>query len=472
MIGVKRSNWMSTTALWSAGAAAFVPLAIGTAKADSLFIQDRNISVLERERPEFAAEGIKAGQFIVKPRLEIGAGYTSNAFLLSDIPKARGLEAYEEESDLFFIARPAVRADSLWSRHSLSVGAYADTFTNRRFDTESFTNYGFFSRGQIDLTRDAALTGKISFDHLTETRRANTSSVLTTDPVEFDLSQIILSGFNQIGRIRYKLEAAYKEFNFYDVTIVPIPGIAETQVADQDFRDRRSYSLLGKIALAINPDISLFFSPSYNSQVYDQEPLPGQDGTGDIFDRDSEGWNLQLGADFDITKLLRGSFAIGKFEQRYDDDRFSKADGTSINVALEWFPREATTISLRSRRGADESALRSLGGSVVTETVLRLDQEIRHNVIGYALTGYGTLDYPDLITVTQGTPSPEDDTLDRQKIERFRVGLGATWYHSRNLSTSLDYLYETQNVQVNLLEGGFDSDYGVHQLMVTARLQR
>ena len=192
----------------------------GSAEADSLFVRDRNVSVLERERPEFAAQGIRAGQFIVRPRLDVGVGYTSNAFAISNIQRDQGFDQFEDESDVYVLVRPSVGAETTWSRHALSGGAYGELYRNARFDTETIANAGVFLNGQLDLTRQAALFGGLSYDLLHETRTVNNSAILFEEPVVYDAVKAHAGVSHEVGRARYKARFDLAEYDYDDVDLI------------------------------------------------------------------------------------------------------------------------------------------------------------------------------------------------------------------------------------------------------------
>ncbi|MEM9421299.1 MAG: outer membrane beta-barrel protein [Pseudomonadota bacterium] len=424
----------------------------GSADADSLFVRDRNVSVLERHRPEFAAEGVRAGQFIVRPRLDIGVGYTSNAFAISNIPSEEGFDGFEDESDVYVLIRPSVSAETTWSRHALAGGAYGEFYRNARFDTETIANAGVFLNGQLDITRQAALFGGASYDLLHETRTVNNSAILFEEPVVYDVGKAHIGFQQESGRARYKARFDLATYDYDDVDLITDEIADFTPSADQDFRDRTSYSVLGQVGFAVTQDASIFFRGIYNAQEYDL--------AADEFGRtrDSDGWTIAAGAEFDLTRLVRGSVAVGYFEQDYDDLAFADLDGISVDGSLEWFPRERTTVSLTAAREASESAYIAAGGYVSTDVILRVDQEIRHNLIGYGLVGYGQEDF--------------EETGSNQTIDRWGAGVGATYYLNRNVSTSLTYTYETQDIEIDLFNGGFDTDYDIHGLLWTVTLER
>lgn len=449
---MQRKRYFLTTALGLAGTGMAMQGLVGLAQADSLFLRDRNISVLERARPEFAAAGIRAGQFIVKPRIDLGLGSTSNAFALSNVDNGLGLDRFEDESDLYVIFRPSVKAETLWSRHAITFDGYLETYTHNRFNSESITNAGAQVNGQVDVTRASALFGGVSFDRLHDQRSANSSAVLFEDPVAYTLARANLGYAHEVGRVQLKTRFDLAQFDYDDVDIVPVAGL--TTLPDQDFRDRDAFSVLGQVSFAINPDVSVFFRTTRNFQEYGRI----EDSLGR--NRDSEGWTAEVGAEVDLTRLLRGTVAIGQFEQDYDDDAFETLEGLSVDAALEWFPTDLTTVTLTASRRTDESAVIAAGGYVATKVLARVDHELRRNFLVHAVAGVGEDDYADRINGQ------------RQVFDTVGAGLGAKWFVNPTFEAGLDYTYESQDVRQDVFNGGFDTDYNVHELLLLLTFKR
>ena len=76
--------------------------------------QGRNQGVLDQPRPDYDALGVRLGGFLVFPRIDLGGGFSSNAYL-----------SRVEEGDGFAEAAPGVRAQSGWSRHAARAVARA-----------------------------------------------------------------------------------------------------------------------------------------------------------------------------------------------------------------------------------------------------------------------------------------------------------------------------------------------------------
>lgn len=452
---------MFRTLFLTVGAASL--LGVTAAKADVLtlddpFYSDREDTILGERFDPYQAEGVKTGAFMIYPKMDVGVGWSSDIFALSDVPADQGLEAFEEESDFYGFFRPSVRGVSLWSRHALSFSAYGEAYQHSRFSTEAIANFGADVDVQFDLTRSTALFGGVSGEALHESRQADNSSFLYEEPLAYTRTNAYVGMAQHWGRLRglARIDRTRYDYQDVDILVSDNPNIP-SRGGDQDFRDRTATSYQLRAGIAVNPDIEIFLRGTYNTQDYDLD-------VGDVefvswsVDRDSEGYVLSAGAEFDFTDLIRGRAIFGYFEQDYDSAAVTDLDGLDLDLLVEWTPRRSTGLTLTHRRKASEAAVFAIGGYVSTLTQLRIDQEVRRNLTAFAYGQYEELEYPDFI--------------DARTLERYGAGAGVRYYFNRQLSAQLEYEYDTQDVSSPIYEGGFESNFDVHQVLLTATLER
>ena len=425
------------------------------AQEESYFVRDRNVSVAERTQPGYRPEGLRAGQFILRPQVDVGLGYVSNVFALSD-SDVPALEQYEDESSLFGILRGSLTGQSDWNRHEVSFDAYVEGFANEEFSEQGFVNAGLGVGGVLDVTRGTEVFGGLSYDTLNESRLLNNVNIVATEPIAYDLARGEVGVRREVGRTRASVRLDVADYDYDDVEIITFPGFdpvtnaplaISSGTADQDFRDHTGLRLRGEVGVAVSPDTAVFVRAAVNRQEFD-----GRDALG--FDRDSDGWRGEVGAEFDITRLVRGEVAVGYFEQEFEEGTFETVSGVAVDAALEWFPTELTTVSAIASRGARQSPFIAGGGIVASEITLRADHELRRDTLLYAFAGYAEDEWEDI----------------DQTFERARAGVGGRYYFSPQLSVAADYLYTTQDVAQQTFEGGFGQDYNVHQATITVSL--
>ncbi|NHK29481.1 outer membrane beta-barrel protein [Parvularcula flava] len=416
-------------------------VATDSAMAESLFTRDRNVSVLQRERPEYDAPGIRAGSFIIKPKVDLMAGYSDNVFAVSEDVSPE----FGDRDDYYFILRPSARVASDWNRHSLSGGTYVEAWKHDRFDENNVVNYGVFADGRLDVRRQMALVAGGSYDLLHEGRKATNTAFLSVDPVEYERSSVYGGIEHELGRIRYRGRLNYRNFDFKDAE-----DFVTGAELDQDFRDREETSVLLQAGYAVTRDSSVFLRGTYTERSYDTLTPAG-------LNRDSQGYTISAGVDFDITRLARGSVAVGYLQEEFDDAALETIDGLSIDGAVEWFPTETLTARLQASRAVRASALQETGGYIASDITAGLDYELRRNIILSATAGYGESDYQD---------------IDRTE-ERYGINLAGQYLINRYLSTKLEYTYEQQEVDnAAAAPSFFLRDYETNEILLTLTAQR
>ena len=416
-------------------------LATDTAMAESLFTRDRNVSVLQRDRSEYDAPGIRAGSFIIKPKVDLMAGYSDNVFAVSEDVSPE----FGDREDYYFILRPSARIQSDWNRHSLSGGTYVEAWKHDEFDENNVVNYGAFADGRLDVRRQMALVAGGSYDLLHEGRKATNTAFLSVDPVEYERASIYGGIEQELGRIRYRGRLNYRDFDFEDAE-----DFVTGAEIDQDFRDREETSVLLQAGYAVTRDSSVFLRGTYTERNYDTLTPGG-------LNRDSQGYTISAGVDFDITRLARGSVAVGYLQEEFDDPALETIDGLSVDGAVEWFPTEVLTARLLASRDVRASALAETGGYIASDISAGLDYELRRNIILSATAGYGESDYQD---------------IDRTE-ERYGINLAGQYLINRYLRTKLEYTYEQQEVDnAATAPSFFLRDYETNEILLTLTAQR
>jgi hypothetical protein len=413
------------------------------AAAESLFTRDRNVSVNERPREGYEPTGIRLGSFIVRPKVDLTIAATDNVFAVTQAVSPQ----FGERSDTYVILRPSFITESDWNRHSLRFGGYAEGYQHDKFAAENVFNSGVFADGRYDVTREFSFIGGGSYDQLNEARKATSVVATPSEPIEYDLTQAYVGTLHEWGRFRARSRVDLRDYDYKDAQLIG----GGTQ--DQQFRDRAETNYLGELGFAVTKDSAVFARLGYNTRDYN-----GLGPNG--LNRDSDGWNIQTGVDFDISRLARGAIAIGYMEQDYDDPGLDKVSGVSVDAGLEWFPTEMTTVSLSVSRDARESALFNTGGYTASEAIIRVDHELARNIVGYVSAGMGSDDYEDIART--------DD--------RYGGAVGVKWWINQMLSAKAEYVYENnetdQDPALQGQPGFFGKDYETNEFFITLTAER
>lgn len=372
-----------------------------------MFQRDRNVTVWQRPRPEYDAGPIQNGAFLFYPNLELGFEYNDNIFATSVV----------EEEDFIAIFSPSLDIGTTWSRHALSVNASATRREYLDFGDESVWNGTVGAAGRLDVVRGTFFEAGADYNALTEPRTSAGAANRAAKPIEYTNSGLFFGGERTVGRTRLQGRIDFDEFDYDDTALIG------GGIADQDFRDRSQVLYTARADYAVSPDTAVFVRARLNEKDYDLAP------PAVALQRDSDGYTIDVGADFDIGGVARGTVGVGYTEQSYDDPTLPDADGASVDAMVEWFPTQLTTITATASRGIQESAIANSGGFLGTEAALRVDHELRRNWILTAEGRFGQDDY-------QG--------VDRTD-ERFGASVSATWFVNRNVGVRAYYDFVDQD---------------------------
>lgn len=412
---------------YTAGASAQVTGSLNAAQqaSSSSFARDRNVSVRQRPREGYEALGIRVGTFMAWPKIAASIESNDNIYAAS----------VGERDDIVWRIEPELQLNSTWSRHALS--AYARGSINRYadYDSENSEDWTVGADGRIDLLRTAYLAGGANFASQTEPRTSASSPGLTAEPIEYDTNGFYAMGVTEFNRLRLSARYDWTKWDYSDGRTVA------GAVVDQDDRDREISILTGRAEYAVSPDTSIFVEASTNTRDYRLRPaLPA-------INRDSDGYMVLAGANFDLSNVMRGEIGLGYLKQRYDDARLEDNDGFGARAQVEWFPSELTTITVAGSRTIEESGIPGTAGYLSTNLSARVDHELMRNVIISAGVNRGTDEY-------SGRNIAAARAFDREDT-RTGLELSGTYLFNRNLGLTVGYNHTNQETSGRDAPGDF-----------------
>lgn len=398
-------------------------------EAYSNFRRDRNVSVRQRPHPGYEALGLRAGAFMVWPKVSASVERNDNIFAT----------ATNEQDDTIFRVTPEVSATSLWSRHALN--AYARATVNRfaDFETENTEDYSVGANGRIDVLRTAQINAGVDWSRSTEPRTTATSEGQAR-PVQFEVTSAYLAGAREFNRLRLSSRLATQHFVY-----LSRPGNRP-----QDDRDRTVTTLTGRADYALSPDTAFFVQVAGNKRAYRLENPPAAAFPAFV-DRDSEGVEILAGANFEISALMRGEIGLGYLSQEYDAVAFNKIDGFGARGQLEWFPTQLMTVTLTGSRTVEDAGIPGSAGYLSSNIGGQVDYELLRNVIITGRAGWGEDEYKGI------------DRTDKRNT----AGVSATYLMNRNLGVTVSYDRFKQTSRGSA--GG--NDFTVNRVGATLTLQ-
>jgi hypothetical protein len=344
----------------------------GSALADDLNpsaqtdLQDvRGQSVTARPRPGYDAVGIRAGAFMVYPKMDVSERYNDNIYATEN----------QAKSDFITKVSPNIAVNSLWSRHALNLNAGVDQYWYLHNSDEDRFDWHVGADGRLDILRDTNVTGQASYAQLHEDRGLPTSPASASEPTEYKLfdSQV---AFNQaFNRITTSLIGTYDNYDYDNVDKIGGGTI------DQSFRNRNEYTGSLKLGYLVSPDTSVYTQGTLNKRDYTDNPIGGPD-------RSSDGYAVVVGSDFKLTRLAQGGIFIGYQSQSYDDPAFSDNSGLAYGANVQWFATALTTVRFNASSTIQESTIAGNSGYTAQAAGLGVDHELLRNVILSGDLGY------------------------------------------------------------------------------------
>lgn len=335
--------------------------------------RDRNVSVTERPRPDYDALGIRSGGFLLFPRIELGAGYSSNIYLS---------EANEIDAP-FGEATASIRANSDWSRHQVSALL---TGTARRYLDNSDRNEDVWRSallGRLDIGATGSITGEAQAAKVYDTPFAGTADNPFFTLSSYHTASVSVRGQYSIGRTRLQLGISRAGFEFGDVRF------PDGTRFDQTNRDRTITAVALQGAYALSPAISGYGQLSFSDTDYDVLLAPG------IANRDSNGYRALAGVNFDLPAQIRGTIAVGYTRRDFQAVRYRDVGGFSAEARVEWFPTQLTTVTFAGRRVIEDSSLGDVSAFFDNRVALTVDHELLVNLLLSATGEYAHQDYID-----------------------------------------------------------------------------
>ena len=167
--------------------------------------------------------------------------------------------------------------------------------------------------------------------------------------------------------------------------------------------------------------------------------------------RDSKGYELLTGVNFELGAVVRGEVAVGYISQSFDNAVYGDIHGFGSRTQVEWFPTELTTVKATASRGIEDAGVAGAGGYLSTDFGLSVDHELLRNVILSASVKHANDDY---------------NGIDRED-NRTEFGLGGNYLVNRNIGLAVRY-YRTKQSSDGAASG---PSYTVNRVVLSLTTQ-
>lgn len=328
------------------------------------FKREGAIGVRDRPQPLYDPVPYQVDGVEVMPRISADATYDSNIFATP-----------EATDDLILRVRPRITASAKMGSFDLSGAVELDRRQYLSHGSQSTTDVTFGFAGRYDISRDTQLYAGTRNGRRTEDRADPDSPLNLQEPGQYDYVSGYFGAAHSFNRLRVAGRVGVEDRDYQDGR----DGFGN--VIDQDFRGRTL--LTGDMAAeyAFSPDTSAFVNLSLNKRSYPAQALLEPP-------RDSKGYRLTGGANFEISKLIRGELGLGYFEQDFESPVYDTVNGLAVRGKLEYFMTPLLTWVLKANRGVEEASTIGTGAYVATSASLEADYELLRNLVISAGASY------------------------------------------------------------------------------------
>ncbi|HEX6958804.1 MAG TPA: outer membrane beta-barrel protein [Ferrovibrio sp.] len=387
----------------------------------------RGQTVMERPRPDYDPIGIRLGGFMLLPGLTVGESYNSNIFATEN----------NTQDDFITTIQPSANLRSNWNNHALNF--HADSSIERYADhsSEDIEDYTLTTDGRLDVLHDLRLYGGAGYLRRHEARSSPDNVSGSTERARYDDYQATAGIEKVFNRLSTRLDGQFDRFRYGDVTL------SNGTVSDLSDRDRDQTQVSLRTGYELAPLRQVYLLGAYNWRNYDSEVNSG-------FDRDSTGYLLAVGADYDIDGVTFLEGYVGYRVQDYDDPALKSLGGWASALKLTWNVTRLTTVTGTLSRTVEETTVSNASGYFSTKAEVRADHELLRNLILNASLAYQNDDF-------EGVSRTDNYYL---------ASIGAQYLMNRYLSLSGGYGYRTRNSD----QSGADFDENVVFLRVTGHL--
>ncbi|MEL7543461.1 MAG: outer membrane beta-barrel protein [Pseudomonadota bacterium] len=390
------------------------------------FDQTRDDFEAFEERP-YDPLGVRAGSFVLRPSITATTIITDNAFQ-SPGPK---------EADIGAEVRPALRIESDWNRHAVSLDANATAVFWNEFDTENTVDASVVARARLDVTLRTNFEADLGYRIVTQERGSIDSVTGAISEPETKTFEAGLTANHRVNRLVTRTRLGYTDERNGDAELI---GGGVDLGSDEDFS---RVEIASRWSYEMSPSFAAFVEGSYNWQTFDQ----ALDADGLL--RDSQGYEMRAGFNAEIGPAIRAEVSAGYAVQQAEDARLADVSGVVFGADVTWRPTALTTLGLTAASEIDTSSVAGSLGAINRAVAVNVRHEFRRYAIGTLGVAWAQEDF-------EGAQVTEDE---------LRFQLGAEYLFSRNLVALANY----EHVRFSSTRPDSDYDENIFRLGLQVR---
>ena len=318
----------------------------------------------------FEPVGIRVGEFLLRPSVELGYGIDSNPNRTPGGPRSG-----------FYQVLPELQAKSFWSRHELG-GSLRGSYTG--YDSLPSANRPTADGkvfGRLDATHDLRFDGEGLFSMGTDNPGSpNLQAGLAKLPI-FTIWGMTAGVAQRFNRLDLSVKGSVDRTEYQDSELVD-----GTSVSNQD-RNYYQYRVQSRASYEFTPGFKPFVELDVDKRKHDSAC------TCDAIDRSSSAFTPKAGVTFELARRLTGEVSVGYTTRDYVSPDLDTLRGWVVDSSLVWTATGLTTVTLLANSRVDETVVAGVSGTLRQDVGLQVDHAFRRWLIGTVKIGYGMDDY-------------------------------------------------------------------------------
>lgn len=359
-----------------------------------------DVTVTSRHKSDYDAGGIRAGAYVIRPRLNEAFGYESNV-----------LGRTQATGSALVNTNAGIEATSDNSRGNVNAALSVADMRYLDLPNQSFTNWSARAGGTYNIGRDSASV-QLSHENIFQTQRDLDVPQLST-PLAYEVDMLRVGYralFNRLS-LMPTLDAAHYSYN---------SGFAGSAIYDQSYRNRVTVTpgVAAAYEFATRRSVVVVVRNATAFYSHGSTANPKRDFNDTLF---------LGGLDYDLNGYLRLRALIGYERRSFSSVAYQIIQAPIAELTLIYNPTAVTTVTGTFSRRIQDSADETTAGSTTLSGRLRVDYELRRNLI---LSAVGTV--------------ARNDYVSGGSQLRYGGGLSSTYLLNRYAAVSASYDVNTR----------------------------
>jgi hypothetical protein len=318
------------------------------------------------EKDPYEPTGFTAGNFLVKPSVDLTTGYDTNP---ARVPRGGGSP--------FVVVAPAVSVRSQFDRHQLNADVRAAYVDDTQLNLISHPTVDARVNGRYDFTDTTALNGEGHFAlDADDPGTARFTGRFAKIPLVSTTGGTV--GVTQkFDPLEVSVKGAVDHLQFQNVLLT------DGQTLSNQDRNFNQYAVQSRVSYGLTNEFHPFVDVAVDRRVHEM-PV---DMLG--FRRDSTGTAVEGGVTFALTDKLTGDAAVGYLVRQYQDAMLRPVSGFIADANLMYQLSKEDMLQFGAKSQVAEIAEAGISGVFKRDVTFELDHQFRPWLVGTVMAGYG-----------------------------------------------------------------------------------